>query len=249
MMNLVVSRLLELSQLSRLRNSWSKLRRLFASHGSSDAIIEIASRILSVGTLNFVQLRRYYLFSLPIGQESCGVFARRGSSIDVARVDRDDPLIAKLPRPPDEIAARFEAGSQCFIAAKNKAVLGFVWIHRGPYKDPETGATVMLSPPESSVWDFDMYVLPAYRGGLVFPRLWNRVISDLRECGVRHSACMIWASADESIRSHLRLGAYPIGSAVQIKIWRNVVHFSKHCPGHVYDVTKPNYDYARFRER
>ena len=142
------------------------------------------------------------------------------------RVDSTDAIVAAFPRPSAEVAARFAAGSQCLVAEIDGKLAGFLWLHFEPYDDPEAGVRFVPQPRGATAWDFDVYVEPTQRVSFTFSKLWSKAGAYLHERGIRYSVSMVWAHNEDSIRAHLRLGAYPVGSAYHLAFGKRVVHIA-----------------------
>jgi GNAT superfamily N-acetyltransferase len=197
----------------------NKLRALIQTHGLIDAIIHIVSRVVRAASLGKCELRRHYFFSQPVRTIPL-LPARRGANISVRAAAPDDAIVASFPRPQPEIAARFACGAECLVAEISGTLAGFFWLQAGGFWDEEVGSHFSPSPAAITVWDFDMYVDPKHRGGLVFARLWDAVNQHLSQRGVRFSVSRVLADNEDSLRAHARLGAFPVGSAIGIAVGR-----------------------------
>jgi hypothetical protein len=205
-----------------------RLANLFEQRKIPDASIECAARTLRALSGGWLDVQRYYLFSQPV--QKLPKPGRRGAAIEVRTVDAADPLLSRLPRPLEQMRARLSGGALCVVAQEGGALAGFLWLQTGTATDAESALRFAPSPQEATVWDFDVYIDPAHRGGLAFYRLWSRTGELLRERGVTHSVSLVWSHNDDSIRSHQRLGAYPIGSGVQICVGRRRVQIGDRPP-------------------
>jgi hypothetical protein len=208
--------------------SLRRLANLFQQRKTPDALIECVGRALRVMSGGRLDVQRYYLFSQPV--EKLPKPGRRGAAIEVRALEASDPLFARLPRPLDETSARLSGGALCVVAQEGGALAGFLWLQPGTAADLESGVRFAPAPETATVWDFDVYIDPQYRGGLAFYRLWSRTGELLRERGVAHSVSLVWAHNDDSIRSHQRLGAYPVASGLQVRIGRGRVQFGDRPP-------------------
>lgn len=117
----------------------------------------------------------------------------------------------------DRRAAR---GDTCIAAFQGGRLAGHLWLCFAGFDDEETCCS--FRPADGGAWDFDLSVLPASRGGPVFAALWDGAARVLRERGCRWSASRVSAVNDLSLRSHRRLGAYPVGSFLVLRLgaWR-----------------------------
>lgn len=206
-----------------VRNVVGKIRGLFRRLGPADALTLGVSRVIYALTLRRVIVRRYYLFLQPLAAIPV-LPTRRGASIAVRTIERDDAIVGAFPRPVDEVQARFSAGSECIVAEKNGQLAGFMWFATGSYYDPKAVTRFNLQPPRMSAWDFDVFVIPHLRGSFVFYKLWSYAAALLTSRGFTTSTSLVWAHNEESIRSHQRLGARPIASGFQIKAPKVAIH-------------------------
>jgi hypothetical protein len=208
--------------------SLRRLANLFEQRKTPDALLECVGRVLRAASGGRLGVQRYYLFSQPM--EKLPRPGRRGAAIDVRSLAANDPLLATLPRPPEETAARLTGGATCIVAQEGGALAGFLWLQAGDATDAESGVRFAPAPADATVWDFDVYIDPRHRGGLAFYRLWSQTGELLRARGVRHSVSLVWAHNDDSIRSHQRLGAFPIASGVQLSFGRRRLQIADRAP-------------------
>jgi len=195
-----------------IRNFRDRLKALIRDLGWGDGMLRVAARFLSSISDGKIELRKYYFVSQPVSAEPL-LPANRGLSIVVKQTDRQHPLVRRFPRPPQVIAARFINGARCFLATKDDNFVGFLWLQQGSYLEDEVRCRFTPVPEQRAVWDFDVHVEPDHRSGLAFARLWDTANRFLREASIEWSVSRISAFNPESINSHSRLGAFPIGSA------------------------------------
>src|SRR5688572_7645710 len=201
------------------------LRRL----GPADCVLHCMARAAHVVSGGVVTIRRYYLFSQPLAAIPAGP-SHRGTSIAVRRLTPTDPAVGRIPRPAPELVGRFAGGSECLLAERGGNVVGFLLLHFGAYDEPEAGVRFIPSPAGSTAWDYDVFVDPEHRAGFAFHRLWSEAAARLRSRGIAHSVSLVWYNNDSSIRSHQRLGAYVVGSGLQIRIARWTLHVADRVP-------------------
>jgi len=194
-----------------------------------DLLIVLISRALTGLSRDRIDLRRYYLFSQPL-QSIPSLPSRRGANISIRKIDPDDPVTAGFPRPADQVAARFAAGAECYVAEVDQELAGFLWFVAGRWDDPESDVMYQPHPPANSVWDFDVFVAEQHRLSFVFYKLWSEVAEALIDRGIDQSASLVWTHNEDSVRSHVRLGAFPVGSALHIKLGQSVLHIADRTP-------------------
>jgi len=225
--------------------------------GWLDSVLYVLHTAFLRLTRSRLLLLKYYFVAQPIAAKSL-LSPARGRNVAVHQVRPGDAAIALFPRDPAIIRKRFDSGAQCLCAMKQGGFAGFLWWQTGAYDEDEARCRFRPVPAEETVWDFDVHVEPAERGGMVLPRLWDEANALLRDRGVRWTVSRISAFNPASLSSHARMGALPIGSACfallgrwQI-MWASVhpfLHLSSgtsSCPELVLDVRQSK-NYRRFR--
>ncbi len=171
--------------------------------GLGNALLYAADRVLSKAG---VRVRRYLFVVQPLPN---GAPAR--GTRTVRELQPDD--IGRLPFPvgPDVIRRRLAQGSLCLVLEIGGVFAGYGWFHCGPYDEDEVRCRFI---PDRMVWDYDIYIVPRYRGTRAFATLWNVAGARMRALGYTHTASRISAYNSASIRSHASLGGRVVGSAV-----------------------------------
>ena len=126
-------------------------------------------------------------------------------------VDEPAELPEDQPRPPAVIARRFSQGSTCLLKENDDGLVGFLWLHLGPYPEDEVRAMFVPRPEALSAWDFDVYVAPRYRVSLAFARLWDAANAWMRDRGVLWCHSRVSMFNTNSMQVHERLGARRTG--------------------------------------
>jgi hypothetical protein len=111
------------------------------------------------------------------------------------------------------IRRRLGAGARCLVAEVGGRFAGYIWLQTGQYEEDEVRCTFEPWPANRVCWDFDVYVVPSYRGTRTFGRLWTAAGAMLSTEGFTHSASRISAFNVQSQRAHSRAGARVVGSA------------------------------------
>lgn len=194
-----------------------RLRDLFRERGAPDALVEIASRVLRSASAGRCELRRFYVVSQPLAKLVSPRRSRR-ASVTVRRVTTGDPLVQRLPRPAAEIADRFRAGAECFVAEQAESPQAFVWVTRREHFEAEVSVVFKPAPPDRAVWDFDLYVDPAARHGVALSRLWEAVAEQLINAGVIWTVSVIMAENCASLRAQRRSGAHVVAAGVWLRL-------------------------------
>lgn len=211
-------------------NHWAqRWRGLVGAMGRRDAALYLSARMLRTLSGERVTLHKYYFVVQPIAAQPL-LPPHRGRSIEVRRIEAGDPLTAYFPRPPAVIARRFAAGALCFVAVKDGAFIGFLWLQSGSYLEDEVQCRFTPLPAQQAVWDFDVYVDEAHRRGFTFARLWDGANAHCRERGIRWTLSRISAFNAGSLVSHAVLGATPLGRACFLQAGRAQLMWSDMVP-------------------
>ena len=179
------------------------------------------ARLLGCISADRLRLVRYYV----VGQPICTMLAPKTAqprstnpSSSIHFCNGDDNDLKQFPRPADVIAARFARGHRCLRATQRSKFAGYIWLARDYYDEDEVRCRYRLARPESSVWDYDVYIAPEFRIGRTFARLWQRASEELAREGVKWSFSRISAFNADSLRAHARLGAAKICSVTFMRI-------------------------------
>jgi GNAT superfamily N-acetyltransferase len=183
-----------------------------ADLGFGNASLYLCDRVLQRLSGGRAFIQRYYLMAQPV-KMPMRLPQRLGANFRVRRIAGEDPEAQAFPRPPAVIAARYAQGSTCLALYDNDELAGFIWLCPGPYLEDEVRCTFMPVPAGQVAWDYDLYILPEYRNGVAFMKLWSAAMEHLQSQGVAWSASRISAFAPASIAVHKRLGAVRVGQA------------------------------------
>ncbi|QBQ39442.1 hypothetical protein E1742_15235 [Pseudoduganella plicata] len=158
-----------------------------------------------------IRLYKYEFVAQPV---AVAPLARgRGKAIDVRLATDIAGVPPDYPRPARVVADRFAQGALTLQAWKGGDLAGFLWLLHDGYREDEVRADYRLASP-ASVWDFDVYVAPAYRMGPTYLRLWEEANTLLRERGVRWTCSRISSFNVASRHAHARLGTVRMGGAL-----------------------------------
>ncbi len=182
------------------------LRTLGVANGAAYVLAQGLHR-LSGARLRIV---KYVLLVQPLA-ETARRAGQRGGGVAVREIDADDPLIRRMQHPQETLAARFRQGARCLAAERDGRLVGYLWWIENRYQEDEVRCEFVPAPARETVWDFDVYVDPDYRGSLVFARLWQVASRELLARGFRYSASRISAFNTSSLLAHERLGARVVG--------------------------------------
>ena len=195
-----------------------RLRRMFDEFGAVDGVLYLLSR-LAGATGGRVALYRYLFFAQPVPEQAPPPPRRAPRFPPIREVGPDDPLRARFPRPDAVIGGRYAQGSHCLAAEQDGEFVGYVWLQLGPYLEDEVRCRFVPGPAGQAAWDYDIYLVPERRLGRGFLYLWQAANSFMRERGIRWTISRVSAFNTQSIRSHQRLGASHLGSAVFLKVF------------------------------
>lgn len=179
--------------------------------GYGNALAYVGSRLLS-RVAPGVTVIRYLLVAQPVPEIS-PLPPRRRSSVDIRLVPPDQYRYEWFPRPRANIDARFAQGAICFVAFREDRPAACLWLKQGAFLEDEVRCRFVPLPAGSTMWDFDVYVAPEYRGTRIFAYLWDAGFGWARSKGIMWSISRINAFNLQSIRSHTRLGATVVGTA------------------------------------
>jgi len=165
----------------------------------------------------------------PIASEQL-LPARFAQRYRTREIGQEDPLIDGMPIRPEVRISRREQRAICLGTFKNEALVGYIWLSSGSYDEDEARCRYVLTPPNESIFDFDLYILPKYRASLGFAAVWNGTNEYLYRRGVRYSYSRLDHYNRASASAHDHLGWKRVGSAVILKLWQIEVMFSSLFP-------------------
>lgn len=193
-----------------------RLRRHLAEHGLRLTLLKASSDLLRRASGGWARLNVYAFTAQPLTHDAAHR-AASGSTV-VETIRSDDPRVALIPRPLRVLQARYAAGAECRMALVKGRFAGMHWVVRGQYVEDEVRCTYLLDRPDLGVWDFDVYVEPAFRGSRVFLRLWQAAEHSLAAQGMQWSFSRIDVLNAGSLASHARLGAQVVGHAAFVTL-------------------------------
>lgn len=184
----------------------------FRKLGALNGMLLLADRLLGALSGNQARIIRYYLAAQPVPSISSDTLRPTASS-PVRQILREDPIVVDFPRPAAVIAARFAAGSRCYVAEVRGQFAGYLWLAFGGYDEDEVRCRYEFAEPGVCSWDYDVYIEPAFRLGRTFARLWEAANRDLATESVRWSFSRISAFNPGSLAAHRRMGMETLFSA------------------------------------
>lgn len=195
-----------------------KIRSNIAALGWRETAYYTLSRALrAIG----MRLLRYDLVAQPVPHAPL-LPAHRGRSITVRQLMPGDGALRGLPLDDAVLEFRFRQDAVCFGAFQGERVVGCLWLCLNGYNEDEVRCRFVPVPPEQAAWDFDVYVDPAHRAGLVFARLWDSANAFLRDRGIAWSMSRISRFNQPSVASHRALGAVPCARLTVLRagVWQ-----------------------------
>jgi len=145
---------------------------------------------------------------------------------EIREIHAGDPEILLMPALTEIKEARFRQNAICIGAFNKGRLAGFIWLCFRQYEEDEARCTFLLTPEETSSFDFDIYIFPQFRMGLAFTAIWHGANEYLRAIGVRRSYSRLTRFNLASRRAHEHLGARRIAHACFLTAWRLELMFA-----------------------
>jgi predicted ATP-grasp superfamily ATP-dependent carboligase len=199
----------------------AKLRAALRERGLAATALHAADRVLGRLSGGRARLIGYAFVAQPLHEgplQRSAAAARPRAGTELRPLQPGDPLAPALPRPPEVLARRWARGDECLGAIVKGELAGTLWTAQGSYDEDEVRCRYVLLDPQRTVWDYDVWVAPSHRGGRVLLRLWEAAAQRLVARGVTHSISRIALGNVASLASHARLGAFPIGRALFLRL-------------------------------
>lgn len=144
---------------------------------------------------------------------------RLASAYTTRFIEDDEALVSAMPIRPEILASRRAQGTRCLGTFRKGNLVGYLWLAFDQYEEDEARCIFALQPAEQSVFDFDFYVLPEYRGGLAFAAIWHGASQLLYARAVRYSYSRLDYFNRASAKAHDHLGWRRVGRALILKLW------------------------------
>ncbi len=194
----------------------SKLVEPFRQFGVVAGLLYAIDRVLNKISDN-LRLRYYELLLQPIQAQPL-IPTAMAQRFKLREIREGDPEVALMPARTDIKQARFRQGAICLGAFDKERLAGYIWFCCREYEEDEVRCTFVLTPEDSSVFDFDLYIFPEYRMGLAFMAIWNGANEFLCKRGIARSYSRLTRYNLPSRRAHRRLGAAPIAYTCFLQI-------------------------------
>lgn len=170
-------------------------------------------RALSSLSAGRVRLTSLWFYAQPVHLIPT-VASRESDRIEVRVVAQEDIPESAYGRPPGAVPERFSQGSICIAAVNGPELAGFMWLEFESLRERLVRCDFVPTPRGKTCWDFDFFVVPKYRLGRTFGRLWSHAKAYLAERGVETTLSWIAFDNAPSQRAHERMGARRVGWAV-----------------------------------
>lgn len=189
----------------------ARLKSLLAQFGYLNGSLYLTDRVLEKISAGHARVYKYYFVAQPV-PDAALLATDPKASIEFRQLGKDEAKT--LGRPPEVIEDRFAQGATCIAGFKNAELAGFIWLLCGSYREDEVRCRFTPHPAGYAAWDFDVYVLPRFRLGRFFVRLWEQANDYLRARCIRWTISRISAFNSGSVSTHAKLGAVMLGWAV-----------------------------------
>lgn len=173
-----------------------------------------------VGRLSAGQVRlwAFRFYAQPVPDQP--ILAQpRNRSLDVRQVAAGEIAPSDFGRPAGAVEQRFSNGSACIAALDGDELAGFMWLHFGRLEERLVACDFQALPEGEACWDYDFEIMPRYRLGRTFARLWDEAYRLLRRRGIQASVCWIALSNRSSQRAQERMGALRVGWLIVLDAW------------------------------
>lgn len=201
-----------------LRDPWQRLKAPFRDFGVAAGMLYLIDRVLRRISPR-LGLQVYEFMVQAIGGPRL-LPAGLSKNLSTREICEGDPEVAEMPALAHIKTQRFRQGARCLGVYRKGQLLGYSWYVRERYEEDEVRCTYELADRESSIFDFDFYVLPEHRMGIAFLAIWQGMNEALAPQGVRSTFSRMTRFNLASRRAHARLGARRAASAVFLQAWR-----------------------------
>ncbi len=209
------------------RSALGLLGGVFKEHGRFWGALYIVHQLLARATGGRVRLVPYAFVAQPIGPTAFASL-RDDPKTAVRQVGPQDVLTERFPRPQAVNGSRWRSGAECYAVQVEGTFAGHLWLSRGFHSEDEVRCDYRLG--QATVWDFDVYIAPAYRLGRTMARLWKGVNVALAEQRVAWTLSRISLFNRASLNAHQRLGAVRLSTAVFLVAGRLQLAFFTRSP-------------------
>ena len=147
--------------------------------GWADTLWFIVDTLLRRMSFGLARLVKYYFVAQPVATPTIQT-SRRGA-VRMYVTDVVDDIVRQAPRPEQILQRRLAQQARCVVAERDGALAGFIWRRPDRYREDTLRCEYRWAPTPSAMWDFDVFIAPSHRMGLLFARLWARTHALLAE--------------------------------------------------------------------
>lgn len=159
----------------------------------------------------------YEMMMQPIGTKPL-LPANLAKGFRYAEIPHGHPDLALMPAREDIKQQRFAQGAVCLGTYRAEQLVGYIWFCFDQYLEDEVRCTYVM-PEATTVFDFDLYVMPEHRMGLTFPAIWHGANEYLHARGVRFTFSRLTRFNTASRRAHAHLRWVRVAKVVFLKAW------------------------------
>ncbi len=188
---------------------------------------------------NIGRLRRYIFVQQPV--ESLPDMPRGFSSRPVSEYE---PVISIIEPSAEVRQYRYNQAAVCLAAFRGVELVGSLWLTSEQFIEDEVRARYKLTEPLS--WDTGLNIPRAYRSGRAFQALWAGAKAYLQAQGKTSTVSRVADNNMASLKSHARMGANILGSAVFISFGKLQITLSTRLKGFPVSVSWSQYADFRF---
>lgn len=220
-----------------------KIRSLVADIGVMPAAVYSINRLFGMLTKGGMKIELCYFITQPVLNERLIPERLRGT-FDVRPVRARDLKGLEIPLTIDLLENRNKKGIVCLGIYEQDSLIGYHCFSFGTHDDELYRVRFDVGPKGEAVWDFDIFILPEFRGGLGFAILWDGVFEYLRDRKINWLTSYIAATNTASLRSHNRMGSFALGKVIFIQAWMLQIVFSTRFPrfhASLTDLRKPKF--------
>jgi hypothetical protein len=185
--------------------------------GPAGLPLYLLSRLMSRLPGRRARLVKYVYWAQPVPEKR--LLPDRPGAPAIRRLLPGDPELGQIPRDASVVERRFASGDCCLGIVKNGRLAGYMWLALGPYEEDEVRCRYEPRPAQHAAWDYDIFLQPDERGGLLFVRLWDAAYALLRAQGYRWTLSRISSFNLASSASQARMGAHRVGWGVFVVLF------------------------------
>lgn len=200
-----------------MRSIWRKLVGPCREFGALFGVLYLLNRLLRALSPR-LSIFVYEFMVQPV-TSSALLPPRLSRHFTYAEIGPGHADLARMPAHDDVKYGRFAQQARCLGVYSKDVLIGYIWFCFDQYDEDEVRCTYILSAPEKSVFDFDLFVFPEHRMGVGFLAVWHGANMFLRQRGIEYTFSRVTRFNTASRRAHAHLGWKKIGDAVFLQAW------------------------------